>query len=184
MSPVKLTRFFGVTVLVGLLAACDGEQTELQSWMEQEKAKTPTQIKSVAEPKKYEPFKYESAVAIDPFNNSKLLGQLAKLAPAGKSGLAPDVNRRKEALESFPVDALRMVGLIQQRGKNYALLEVDKLVYTVKVGNFIGQNFGKITTISETEVKLKEIVQDGGGDWIERDTSLQLQDAKGIDGKK
>ena len=90
--------------------------------------------------------------------------------------LAAEVNRRKEPLEAYPLDNLAMVGSVSKQGRQYALLKVDTLLYQVKVGDYIGQNYGKITKISETEIALREIVQDAAGEWIERVTTLQLQE--------
>ncbi|MGV3743108.1 MAG: pilus assembly protein PilP, partial [Burkholderiaceae bacterium] len=89
----------------------------------------------------------------------------------------PDLDRRREALENFPLDTVKMVGTLNRRGLSFALLEVDKVVYQAKVGNYVGQNFGMITDINETEIELKEIVQDAAGDWVERKAKLELQEA-------
>jgi len=90
--------------------------------------------------------------------------------------LAAEMNRRREPLESFPLDGMAMVGSVNKAGRPVALLRVDNLLYQVKLGDYLGQNFGKITRISETEVSLREIVQDASGEWIERTSTLQLQE--------
>ena len=90
--------------------------------------------------------------------------------------MQPDLNRRKEPLESYPLESLKMVGTLQQGKAVYALVKADNTVYRVKSGNYIGQNFGLISNIGDTEIKLKEIVQDTAGDWTERLSSLQLID--------
>jgi type IV pilus assembly protein PilP len=90
--------------------------------------------------------------------------------------LASEMNRRKEPLEAFPMDSMSMVGSVTKNGQQYALLRVDNLLYQVKVGDYLGQNYGKITRISETEVSLREVVQDAAGEWIERTSTLQLQE--------
>lgn len=94
------------------------------------------------------------------------------------SGLKPDFDRRKEPLENYPLDTIRMVGTLQKPGLNYALLQVDKSVFQAKVGNYIGENFGMITKITESEVELKEIVRDASGEWVERQAKLELQENK------
>jgi type IV pilus assembly protein PilP len=86
------------------------------------------------------------------------------------------MNRRKEPLEAYPLDSMHMVGSVAKFGRQYALMKVDNLLYQVKVGDYIGQNYGKVTKISETEVALREIVQDAAGEWTERPTTLQLQE--------
>ena len=88
------------------------------------------------------------------------------------------MERRREPLEAFPLDALKMVGTLRKTGLGYALIQVDKTVYQAKVGNYIGQNFGMITRVSDTAVELKEIVQDASGEWTERKAQLELQESK------
>jgi type IV pilus assembly protein PilP len=90
--------------------------------------------------------------------------------------LTPELNRRKEPLEAEPLDAIAMVGLLDQKGQRVALVKVNNLLYQVKVGNYLGQNYGRIMRITESEINLREIVQDGTGEWIERQAALQLQE--------
>jgi type IV pilus assembly protein PilP len=92
--------------------------------------------------------------------------------------IAPEMARRKEPLEAFPLDSMAMVGSLNKEGAPTALLKVDNLLYQVRVGNYLGQNYGKIIKISETAIQLREIVQDATGDWIERIASLDLQEGK------
>jgi type IV pilus assembly protein PilP len=97
-----------------------------------------------------------------------------------KSGgtLAPDLNRRKEPLEAFPLESLQMVGTMQRGKSTFALVRTtDKDIYQVRIGNYLGQNFGVIIDISDNEIRLKELVQDGSGDWTERSSTLQLAEA-------
>ena len=84
----------------------------------------------------------------------------------------------------MPLDAIRMVGHMSNGQNSFALLQVDSTVYQARVGNYAGQNFGKITRVTESEVQLKELVQDAGGDWTERQTALQLQEGKVQESKK
>ena len=95
---------------------------------------------------------------------------------AGATEMAAEINRRKEPLEAYPVDSMAMVGSVTRNGRPYALLKVDNLLYQVKQGDYLGQNYGKITKISETDVTYREIVQDAAGEWIERNSALQLQE--------
>ena len=90
--------------------------------------------------------------------------------------LAAELNRRKEPLEAYPLDSMSMVGSVGKQGQPFALLRVDNLLYQVKVGDYLGQNYGRITKITETEIALREIVQDAAGEWIERTATLQLQE--------
>ena len=84
--------------------------------------------------------------------------------------------RRKEPLEAYPLDVMAMVGSLDKKGTPTALLRVDKLLYQVRVGNYVGQNYGKIVKITENSIQLREIVQDATGDWIERIATLDLQE--------
>ena len=84
--------------------------------------------------------------------------------------------RRRELLEGFALDQIRMVGMLNQAGTNVALVEASGGTHMVRVGSYVGQNFGLVTRITESEVQLKEIVQDAAGEWIERPTTLQLQE--------
>jgi type IV pilus assembly protein PilP len=90
--------------------------------------------------------------------------------------VAPELARRKEPMESFPLDSMALVGSIIKAGQPVALIKVDNLLYQVKLGSYLGQNFGRVMKISETEVTLREIVQDAVGEWIERVATLQLQE--------
>ena len=112
----------------------------------------------------------------------KLQAAFDKLQTRSKNGVVPDVNRRRESLESYPLEQIKMVGHLSNGKQNFALLQVESLVYQAKVGNFAGQNFGVITRVSESEIKLKEMVQDAAGEWVERETALRLQEGKN-DGK-
>ena len=98
--------------------------------------------------------------------------------------MAPDLNRRKEPLEAFPLEQLKMVGTLAQGTDTYALVRADKTLYRVKKGNYMGQNFGLITDVNDSEIKLKEIVQDSAGDWAERQSVLPLLEEAGKGDKK
>lgn len=163
---------------LGLSGCGDNGVSEVRDWMSQVKKETRVIISKVSEPKVYEPFAYTGKSEIDPFNPSKLLVVLARLKAESNNGLRPDMERRKEALESFPLDSLKMVGTIEKPNVRYALIQVDKSVFQAKLGNYVGQNFGMITKISENEIEIKEIVQDAAGEWTERQAKLELQEAK------
>lgn len=162
------------------LAACSSaDQDEIQRWMAEQRAVTKPKVQPIPEPKKFTPEAYASEAATDPFSNQKLTQALKRESATATSNaalIAPELNRRKEVLEAYPLDAMAMVGSLIREGKPVALLKVDNLIYQVRVGEYLGQNYGKILRITETEVGLREIVQDPGGEWIERAASLQLQE--------
>lgn len=158
------------------LAGCGSDIDELQAWMEQQKREVRPSVKPLDPPKKFDPQPYVAAGSVDPFSTQKLTVALKQEARQPNSLLATELNRRKEPLEAYPLDSMSMVGSLQKQGRQYALLKVDNLLYQVKAGDYIGQNYGRITKITETEITLREIVQDAAGEWIERTTSLQLQE--------
>lgn len=159
-----------------LLAACDADQQELQSWMDQQRREVKPSVQPLAPPKKFDPAPYEAGQSVDPFSNQKLSVAIKQEARQPNSVYAAEFNRRKEPLEAYPLDAMSMVGSVTKSGVPFALLKVDNLLYQVKAGDHLGQNYGRITRITETEVTLREIVQDATGEWTERPGTLQLQE--------
>lgn len=159
-----------------MLAACGGEQDELQQWMEQQRREVRPSITPVSPPKRFDPQPYAQLGTVEPFSVQKLSVAIKQEARQPNSLLASELNRRKEPLEAYPLDSMGMVGSVNKNGQPVALLRVDRLLYQVKVGDYVGQNYGRITRISETEVTVREIVQDAAGEWIERSASLQLQE--------
>lgn len=162
--------------LAVLLGACGAEHEELQQWMEQQKREVKPSVTPLSPPRKFDPQPYASAQAVDPFSAQKLSVALKQEARQPNSLLAAELNRRREPLEAYPLDSMSMVGSVNKQGRPYGLLRVDNLLYQVKVGDYLGQNYGRITRIGETEITLREIVQDAAGEWIERPASLQLQE--------
>ena len=160
------------------LAGCgDNGVSEVKAWMDEVHKQTKVSIPKLSPPKKFTPFAYAGRTAMDPYDPKKLAIAFAKLQ-ANSSGLKPDLERRREQLEAYPLDTLKMVGTLQKPGLSYALIQADKNVVQVKTGNYIGQNFGIISRITETAVELKEIVQDASGEWVERKATLELQETK------
>ena len=159
-----------------VLAGCGGEQQELTQWMEQQRREVKPSVQPLSPPKKFTPQPYVSLNGVEPFSNQKLTVALKQEARQPNSLVGAEINRRKEPLEAYPLDSMSMVGSVVKSGRPYALLRVDNLLYQVKQGDYLGQNYGKILQISETSVALREIVQDAAGEWIERASALQLQE--------
>jgi type IV pilus assembly protein PilP len=171
------TRLLVATALASFaLAACSGDQQELSQWMEQQRREVKPNVQPLSPPKKFNPQAYVALGGVEPFSNQKLTVALKQEARQPNSLLSAELNRRKEPLEAYPLDSMSMVGSVTKAGRPYALLRVDNLLYQVKQGDYLGQNYGKITKISETDVALREIVQDAAGEWIERTSALQLQE--------
>jgi type IV pilus assembly protein PilP len=167
---------FGVVLLAGCGAS---KEDDIRQWMVEERNQTRPKVAPLPAPKQFIPESYTNASAIEPFSNLKLTQALKRdSAQVASNGalVAPELARRKEPLEAYPIDAMTLVGSIVKGGQPVALLKVDNLLYQVKPGNYLGQNYGKVTKISETEVTIREIVQDAVGEWIERVASLQLQE--------
>lgn len=165
---------------LSLVAACSSsDEEQLQQWMTEQRNQTRPRLERLPEPTKFTPQAYTQEGVLEPFSNQKLAQALKR--DAGQSSvntalIAPELTRRKEPLEASPLDAIVMVGSLNKVGQPVALVRVDNLLYQVRVGNHLGQNYGKITKVSETSISLREIVQDAAGEWIERTATLQLQE--------
>lgn len=159
-----------------LMSGCAGSQDELQQWIDQQRREVKPNVPPLSAPKKFIPQPYLLGNAVEPFSSQKLTVAIKQEARQSNSLLAAEINRRKEPLEAYPLDSMSMVGSVTKQGRPYALLRVDNLLYQVKLGDYLGQNYGKITKITETDISFREIVQDAAGEWIERTSSLQLQE--------
>lgn len=173
---MKTTAKFLIPLMgAALLAGCsDGDVAEVRQWMAKTEKQTKVSVQPLSEPKTFIPFAYAHTDVVDPFSQDKLLVELARTGGANR----PDQERPKEPLEYFPLDTVRMVGAIRKGGVNYALLQIDRSVFQVRVGQRIGQNYGVVTSVSEVAVDVRETVQDATGDWVERMTKLELLEGK------
>lgn len=157
-----------------LIAACGGgEGDDLDKFMEESAKDMHAKIEPLPEVKPYVPLQYNAdGLLSDPFKPRKAQ------ATNSSGNLQPDMNRPKEALEAYPLESLKYVGSIEKTKLKYALIKTpDNTVQQVKIGNYIGQNFGMVIGISESSVMLKEIAQDElSGDWVERSASVNLQE--------
>ena len=166
---------------VVLLAGCSGEE---QGELKQELAAMTKDLRGKVDPlpqvRNYEPVPYKGESLVDPFVPSRIVVAAAAGSGTGGGGggVQPDLNRPKEPLEAFPLDAIQMVGTLEQNKDMYALVRAGTNLFRVKKGNYMGQNFGLITAIEEGSINLKEVVQDSGGDWVERSTALQMSEGK------
>jgi len=171
---VTRTGFVTFCCACMLLHGCSsGEFEDLNRFVEESKQGLRGRVEPLPEIKQFEPFAYNAFELPDPFSPRD---RQAGSGMAVNTGPAPDMNRRKETLEAFPLEALKMVGTLEQSRVRYALIRTpDKNLYKAKVGNYMGQNFGIVTAVSETVITLKEVIQDpANGGWSERSASLQL----------
>jgi len=165
--------------LLALVGCGSSRDEDIRQWMLEERNQTRPKVEPIPAPKQFKPEAYTNAAATEPFSKEKLTQALKRDSSqvvANGALVAPELARRKEPMEAFPLDAMALVGSIIREGQPVALVKVDNLLYQVKQGSYLGQNYGKVMKISETEVTLREIVQDAVGEWIERVATLQLQE--------
>lgn len=178
---MRLMRWSISLLALAVLAGCgSSNEDELRAWMAEQRSQMRPRVPPIAEPKPFRPEAYVDGGAVEPFSLDKLTAALKRdtvqQASTPSALIAPELARRKEELESFPLDTMAMVGSLIQTGQPAALVRVDKLLYQVRLGNYLGTNYGRVIKITETEVTLREIVQDAVGEWIERPATLQLQE--------
>ncbi len=166
-------KFIHLVLVSLLLAGCGGEEfQDLRDFVKNAGKDMRGKIPPPPEVMPYEPFAYNNEANLpDPFKLRK-----PKPSPGSRSGInQPDPDRPKEALEEFPLEGLRMVGYLHRNKIGYAVIRApDGKLHRVKAGNYVGLNFGLIQEVTDTETKIKEMVQDSTGDWTERMSSLQL----------
>ena len=173
MMKTQIARSFSCLVIsasVFSLAGCGtGDDRDLKAWMAEQGLASKGKIEPIPAIRPYEAFTYNAFDQADPFKPRKI--------ETGKGSRGPDLARRKEALETYPLETLKMVGTLQKGRAIVGLVKAsDNRVFQVRQGNYMGQNFGVITAISDGEVTMKELFQDGAGDWAERQTKMMLQE--------
>ncbi len=153
-----------------VLSSCGGgDDQDLKAWMAEQGLASRGKIDPIPAMRPYEAFTYNAFDQADPFKPRKV--------ETGKGSRGPDMARRKEALEAYPLETLKMVGTLQKGRAIVGLVKAnDNRVFQVRQGNYMGQNFGVITAIADGEVTMKELFQDGAGDWAERQTKIMLQE--------
>jgi type IV pilus assembly protein PilP len=168
MNQVKL---ISIAAALLCLAGCSDNMDGLQQKVEEIKAKPGERIDPMPEIKPYESFAYGAATMRSPFIPS------APVRSDSESAVRPNRNRPREFLEQVPLDTLKMVGTLDQKGRNFGLVQgKDGLVHRISPGNYMGQNDGRILSITSTKISLIEIVPDGVGGYIERPAALALSE--------
>ena len=165
---------------VAALAACGGEQF---GDLKQELSVMTKDLRGRVDPlpqvRPYEPVPYKAENDVDPFRPGRIdVAGAAGGVPVAAGGRAPDLDRPKEPLEAFPLESIQMVGSLTQGRETFGLVKAGPNLYRVRKGNYMGQNFGVITGIDESQISMKELIQEGSGEWVERSSSLQLQEVK------
>lgn len=166
-----LPMLLAILPLTVLTACSQNGFNDLEAFVQSAGEGLQSQVDPLPEIRPHQYFTYQAFDLPSPFVPRKN----DHVQPAG-SGIQPDLTRRKEVLESYPLESLLMVGTLQQHDKIFAVIKSpDGTLYRVQVGNYLGQNFGKINHISESEVQLLEIVQDGVNEWAEKTSALMLK---------
>jgi type IV pilus assembly protein PilP len=162
------------TALLGL-SACGGDMDDLDQYINEVKSRPGGRIEPLPEIEPYEVFSY---IADAEGLRSPFVPDTPQVATSGKEGgIGPDPDRSPEFLEGFPLDTLSMVGTLYIGETMYGLVQTsDGLIHRVVPGNYLGQNDGRISNISESEIELVEIISDGIGGYIERDAAISLSD--------
>ena len=173
-----------VVALGGALAACSGgDHEDLRQWMQESTKDLRGNVPKLPEVKPYEPVPYEVEAMQDPFRPSKIEPESKRGGGSGKGGaFQPDFEAREirnSVLEKYPLESLKMIGYMNVNNRPIAVIQAEQNVKQVKVGDYMGFDFGMVTRITETEVSLRELVQDSAGDWSERTSSLYLQSKEG-----
>ncbi len=171
-----------VAVSLTTMSGCGPSATEeLSTWIDEERKQQRVKLDPISPPKRFVPQKFEGGEVADPYGSQRLAAALRRESrPAGDgSALAkPEIARqliKKQPLESPPLDAISYVGSLTREGRPIGLVRVNGLIYQVNIGDYLGQNFGKILTITDSDISLREIFQDTEGEWSERSAILQLQ---------
>ena len=173
-----------LVALCGALGACSGgDHDDLKKWMADNTKDMRGRIPKLPEVKAYEPVPYDVEVLLDPFKASKIEPESKNRQGSGKGGaFQPDFEARdlrNSLLEKYPVETLKMIGYLNINRRPIAVIQVENKVKQVKVGDYVGLDFGLVTQVTEKEVLLRELIQDSAGDWSERTSSLYLQGKEG-----
>ena len=162
-----------ILACAAILAGCSsGEQQDMQAWMDEQAKGMRGAVRALPEIKPFPVVEYVGPNVDDPFREGRI-----EIERHANTALRPNLDRRKEPLEAYPLESLRMVGVLSQGNAIHALVLAGKSLHQVKVGNYVGQNFGVVTYIGDGEMSLKEIVEDVNGDWVERISTLTLQES-------
>jgi type IV pilus assembly protein PilP len=170
--------------ICGVLAACaGGDHEDLKQWMVENTKDMRGNVPKLPEVKPYEPVPYGMDGVLDPFKTNKIEPESRYKQLAGKGGaFQPDYEAREirnSMLEKYPLESLKMIGYMNVNKRPMAVIQVEDKVKQVKVGDYMGLDFGMVTQVSDTEVQVRELIQDSAGDWSERKSSLYLQSKEG-----
>ncbi len=167
---LRFYKFSRIVLILGILTACSEDMSDLERFVSETKQKHQGEVEPLPEIEPYRSFEYDSSILEDPF----VVEQEIDEVPTGPK---PDEDRRKEPLEFFPLDTLKMVGILEQENAMWGLIkDADGTIHRVQPGNYAGENDGKIISVEETKISISELIPDGQGAWMDRDASLALGD--------
>lgn len=174
MSTMIITRLLPALLLC--LAGCSfTEQDDLEQWMQQAGSGLHGQVEPLPQIEPYKPYQYRGQDLNQPFDTTRL-----QLARKSTSSNLPDTGRPREILENYELDKLKLVGTMLLKQERIGLVQTPEGgIYRVRVGSFVGPNYGMVRAISETEIKLEETVEDVNGEWVKQDNSLYLLQEQG-----
>jgi type IV pilus assembly protein PilP len=169
-----------LAIAVGVVAGCGADEFgDLKEELNQLTKDLRGRVEPLPQVRPYEPVPYTAEGQIDPFRPERIeVAAAGRAATASTSLIEEQKKRPPEPLEAFPLESITMLGTITQNQETFALVKAGPNLYRVKKGNYLGQNFGVVTGVDESQIVLKELVQDGGGDWVERNSALQLVETK------
>ena len=166
---------WSVLLLLSMTACQQQESGDLQRWMAEIRQRHHAKPVNLPQASKTAEFRYQTDERVDPFD-------LSKLSTIDASAITntpqPDLRRPREPLETFPLDSLQLIGNLRRGKEVVALIQADKLIYTVRIGAHLGQDLGKVIAISDKTVDIDEWVADSTGRWVRRQTQLVLQERK------
>ncbi len=165
--------------LLALQGCAPQEDSDLHAWVRERKVMVKPYVSTLREPAAFTPQTYLAEHRSDPFDMQKLTQVLSRQAARKTADvhlLMNEQSRPKAPLERYSLDSMTMVGSLEQQGRATALLRIEQQIYQVRVGDYLGQNYGRVIQIQEHHIKLREVVQDPAGDWVERTATLDLQE--------
>jgi len=175
LNQINKLGVVALAAILVLLSACNSDQDDLSRYITEVKARPATPIPPIPAVRTYTPYEYEGLTGRDPFRQSTTEGSDEVVTGSSASGPRPDLQRTREYLERFELDTLMMVGTFAKESSEWALIrDVDGTVHRIAVGNYLGKNHGKVSTITPDEVELSEFIADGAGGWLVREASMAL----------
>lgn len=173
---MTMARWFYLIAITATLTGCVGgdDFSDLQSFMDQERARPKGSIEPLPKFQPYEAFTYSAAALRSPFQPPVKIDLASQ--QKGSKNVKPDESRVRQFLEGFNIETFEMVGVLGNQGISYALVRGAGGVHRIKIGDYLGRNHGRVTSIDEAKVDVIEIVPDGEGGWLERPRSLTLKE--------